>query len=550
MGKILFLLIGFILPLQIFGQVWVARYDGSAHKGDGAFAIAVDDSGNVYVAGASGDTFAYPDYLTIKYNSVGDTVWVRKYDGPNNTGDCVYAITVDKIGNVYVTGRSCGIGTDYDYATIKYNSAGDTVWLRRYDSGGGTGYKTDEASAIDVDDSGNVYVTGRGSFGYQTIKYDSLGVEKWVGKYIGTSGEQWGYAITVDNNGNVYVTGESGYTDYATIKYNSLGDTVWVRTYNGTGKGYKNSKEYGHTKTKGLPWGGGGIGIAVDINGNVYVTGCITTGVYPYTDYATIKYNSVGDTMWTRKYHGPDSTSKDEATALAIDDNGNVYVTGKSYNSGTYYDYATIKYNSAGDTMWVRKYDGPSRRGDAAYAIALDNIGNVYVTGASFDTVTDTDYATIKYNSSGGEEWAQRYNGPGSGDDNAYSIALDNKGYVYVTGSSYGSSSGDDCTTIKYSCVGVEESNMKNQISKMEIIKNKIYLFVPNTMEANIKLYDLCGRLKEVIYTGTLSKGNYTFTPNIHKSGIYFVKLTAVCHSERSEESSIVTETKKMIMIK
>ncbi|MFA5033598.1 MAG: SBBP repeat-containing protein [bacterium] len=526
MKRLFILFIGFIVPLQIFGQVWVARYDGSAHQGDGAFAIAVDDSGNVYVAGASGDTFAYPDYLTIKYNSAGDTVWVRKYDGPDNDGDNAYAIAVDKNGNVYVTGRSVGIGTYYDYATIKYNSAGDVVWVRRYDWGGGTGDKDDEASAIAVDDSGNVYVTGRAN-GYVTIKYNSFGDSVWVSHYTGTgTGDTpFAHAITVDNNGNVYVTGESGYTDYATIKYNSFGDTVWVRTYSGTGKGYKNLKEYGHTKTKGLTWGGGGTGIAVDINGNVYVTGCITTGVYPYTDYATIKYNSVGDTIWTRRYYGPDSTRKDEATALAIDNNGNVYVTGKSYASGNNPDYATIKYNNSGDTMWVRRYNGPGNSYDWANSIAVDNIGNTYVTGRSCDTGTYyPDYVTIKYNSSGGEEWVQRYNGPGNDFDNAYSIAVDNKGYVYVTGDSYGfSSSGDDCTTIKYSCVGVEESNMKNQISNIQIFPNPftqttiIKLENSKLKESKIQIYDICGRLVRTTNNNILGEDL--------KKGVYFVKI-------------------------
>ncbi|MFA5033014.1 MAG: T9SS type A sorting domain-containing protein, partial [bacterium] len=73
----------------------------------------------------------------------------------------------------------------------------------------------------------------------------------------------------------------------------------------------------------------------------------------------------------------------------------------------------------------------------------------------------------------------------------------------------------------------------------------------PSTL---ITIYDLTGRLKETVYSGTLTKGNYTFTPNIHKSGIYFVRLSTICHSdtERSEgeESNIITETKKLILVK
>ena len=115
----------------------------------------------------------------------------------------------------------------------------------------------------------------------------------------------------------------------------------------------------------------------------------------------------------------------DEATAIAVDGSGNVYVTGGSYGSGTYYDYATIKYNSSGDTMWVRRYNGPGNSYDEATAIAVDSSGNVYVTGWSYSLGTGYDYATIKYNSSGDTMWVRRYNGPGNSDDEATAIAVE-----------------------------------------------------------------------------------------------------------------------------
>ncbi|MDD2890971.1 MAG: SBBP repeat-containing protein, partial [bacterium] len=471
MGKVLFLFIGFILPLQIFGQVWVARYNGSVSSPgayDVAYAMAVDDSGYIYVTGESCDT-AWSDYMTIKYNSSGDTMWVRKYNGPDNSDDQALAIAVDKSGNVYVTGRSCGVGTYYDYATVKYNSAGDTMWVRRYNYSSST-WNGDYAYAITVDNSGNVYVTGRSDDSatiadYATIKYDSLGNTLWVRRYNGPAnkGEE-AYAIALDNNGNVYVTGASGGQpgyNYATVKYNSLGDTVWVRRYNKPG--YIDNE---------------GNAIAVDDSGNVYVTGVSSSSFYSDTlsEYATIKYNSSGDTIWVRIYSGTTKGYKCQqvpaynetiiadreksnkgflaykgATALAIDNNGNVYVTGKSYDAATNYDYATIKYNSSGDTMWVRRYNGTGDSIDVARGIVVDNDGNVYVTGNSWGvgSVYGEDYATIKYSSSGSEEWVQRYNGPANMVDNAYSIAVDNKGYVYVTGGS--EDYNYDYTTIKYS---------------------------------------------------------------------------------------------------
>ncbi|MDD2890598.1 MAG: T9SS type A sorting domain-containing protein, partial [bacterium] len=97
---------------------------------------------------------------------------------------------------------------------------------------------------------------------------------------------------------------------------------------------------------------------------------------------------------------------------------------------------------------------------------------------------------------------------------------------------------------VKYSAFqGIEEPSildrgMRN--AELKIIKDKIYLSIPNTINTNIKLYDLCGRMKQVVYSGTLSKGDYTFTPNIHKSGIYFVRLT----------TGNFKETKKLIIFK
>ena len=99
---------------------------------------------------------------------------------------------------------------------------------------------------------------------------------------------------------------------------------------------------------------------------------------------------------WVARYDGPDNYD-DEAVAIAVDGSGNVYVTGRSDGSGTAQDYATIKYNSAGQQQWVARYDGPGGNDDVANAIAVDGSGNVYVTGSSYGSGTDRDYATIKY---------------------------------------------------------------------------------------------------------------------------------------------------------
>jgi hypothetical protein len=127
---------------------------------------------------------------------------------------------------------------------------------------------------------------------------------------------------------------------------------------------------------------------------------------------------------WVARYKGLGNLD-DSAQAIALDRSGNIYATGFSDGGGTGYDYATIKYNSAGQKEWVARYNGPGNDGDLAQAIAVDDSGNVYVTGFSVGSGTGFDYATIKYNSAGQEQWVARYNGPRKDFYEGLAIAVD-----------------------------------------------------------------------------------------------------------------------------
>ena len=375
--------------------------------------------------------------------------WVKRYDGPGKWEDWACAIDVDTNGNVYITGTSEGADYSADYATIKYNSAGVRQWSRRYN---GPGKGTDQARGMAVDTNGNVYVTGEsynpaGNTDYATIKYDSAGVRQWVGRYDGPGKDgDFANAIAVDINGNVYVTGgitnAAGNLDFGTIKYNSDGVRQWVRRYAGPAN-YASNYEYAEA-------------IAVDTNGNVYVTGVCKVVTGNWGDYATIKYDSAGVRQWVRRYDGP-GKGGDWPTAIAVDTDGNVYVTGYSENTAGNEDYATIKYNSAGVRQWVRRYDGPGKGNDRANAIALDNNGDVCITGVCKNANLNEDYATIKYSSDGVRQWVRRYDGPGKGFDYATDIAVDTDGNVYVTGFSTNVKDNEDYATIKYNSAGVRQ---------------------------------------------------------------------------------------------
>jgi len=109
-----------------------------------------------------------------------------------------------------------------------------------------------------------------------------------------------------------------------------------------------------------------------------------------------VKYDNNGNQLWATRYNGP-ANGDDEASALARDGAGNIYVTGWSTGVGTDYDWATVKYSNAGKLLWIARYDGPASRPDKAYAIALGDSGSVYVTGRSSGKGTYYDFATIKY---------------------------------------------------------------------------------------------------------------------------------------------------------
>src|ERR1043166_4838788 len=93
--------------------------------------------------------------MTIPLQAQVNLEWARLYNGTANSSDAANCIAKDRQGNVYVTGYSSGAGTDFDIVTIKYNTSGDSLWVRRYN---GPVNNTDEANAMAVDDSGNVYI--------------------------------------------------------------------------------------------------------------------------------------------------------------------------------------------------------------------------------------------------------------------------------------------------------------------------------------------------------------------------------------------------------
>ncbi len=399
-------------------EEWVKRYSSG-----GASRVAVDSSGNVYATGNTDDGH----FVTIKYDSNGNEIWVRNYNGSDYTQlfnyvkDFNAGLALDSRGNVYVIGYSYYrddshiYGEQQHFVAMKYDTDGNLLWINIYDNG-----ERQQLYAFSVDSNGNVYLTGYTeglTSDYLTIKYDTDGNEIWAKRYDGGGTWDYGIAITVDFVGNVYVTGTSWY-DIVTIKYDANGNELWTKKYDS--------------------WQNDSVAsIALDSLGNVYVAG---TSYSPYywwyylwANYVTIKYDNNGNEIWTRQFDGGYG---DEAAVLAVDVADNIYISGKSYN-GNNFDFATIKYDSNGTAIWVKKYEGGAQ--DSVSAIVADSSNNVYITGTG-----SGDYVSIKYDSDGIEMWIKKYDSGFA--DYAASLVTDPAGNIYVTGQSNG-----DYTTIKYS---------------------------------------------------------------------------------------------------
>lgn len=321
--------------------------------------------------------------------------WTTLYNSSNGFGDLGYSIEVDASGNVLVAGASLNrTSNTTDALIVKFGPAGDMRWSMRY---AGNGNWDDAFNAVAVDDENNIYLAGFADEGPDGM-------------------------------------------EFLVYKLNPDGSEVWKRFYSGLDEGRDDEA----------------VDVAVDNNGNVFVTGSSAGYSSSYwTDFATIKYSPGGDTLWASRLGGS-GMPNDRATSIVVDKHGYAYVTG--YMEGSVnerYNFATVKYTPDGDTAWLRTYNGTGSDEDRAVAIAIDDERNVFVTGSSWGTMSD--YATIKYDSSGNVKWVSRYNGPANSDDLAMDLKVDGEGNVYVTGYSAGSNLKYDCLTICYNPLGGEE---------------------------------------------------------------------------------------------
>ncbi len=494
---------------------WAANYRGPYSGGiDVSRAIAVDDSGNVYITGTSQLAANFFESVTIKYNTFGDTVWLRHYQRPGSSNTHGQDIKIDDSGFIYVAAGGF----------IKYNAGGDLIW-QKYDS---TIYLK-----IILDSSGNIYGGGTSQRKLIAGKYDKNGNRIWKKSYSfpGSDGNDKFGGVVLDKFGNIIITGPSKsittFYDYATVKYSNDGNMIWSRRYNGPSS-YSSDLSYGVTS---------------DLFGNIYVTG-FSMDSLDNTNCFTIKYDSSGNTLWVKRIQ----TSENIANVgcnLVTDSSQNVFIAGRR-GGWT----ATLKLDINGNKIWSALYQQGDIYDTNWPVIILDSAYNVHVSANSTPNPNSTDYAAIKYDSSGNHIYTVTYNYLPISFDYAYAMALDKKGSLYLTGEFAGAYG--NYGTVKFSPIITAisgnyftipdkfklEQNFPNPFNPVTLIR---YSLSENSF-TTLKVYDALGKEVSTLINENKTSGNYEieFNGSNLASGVYFYRL----------ESAEFIEIKRMVLIK
>jgi hypothetical protein len=384
--------------------------------------MVLDANGNVYIIGSSHATWGSPlrafggvdDVFVAKFNSSGTLVW-STFLGSASGRDIGSGIALDGNGNIYVTGRSnASWGTPLnamesatnktDAFVAKLDSSGDIIWNTFIDVSGND--QDDAAFQVAVDTSGNSYITGYIGFYAFAFKLNSSGVLQWT-TYLGDNNNSaTGYDIALDGNQDVYVLGTSSSTWGNPLRsFSDVYDSFIVKLDPSDGAVIWNTFLGGNDYD-------GGASMALDQDGNIYVTGesdatwgsPIQAYTSSYSNAFVAKLNSSGALIWNTFLGGSDS---DYGTGIDVDTSGNVYLSGVStgtwgnplrayaYGGDAYADGGdgfAAKLNSSGmlvSNTFLGSNSNYALATDNAFGIGIDQDGYAYVIGGSGDTWGD-----------------------------------------------------------------------------------------------------------------------------------------------------------------
>jgi hypothetical protein len=394
---------------------------------DESYDVATDSNSNVYISGSVcklGGT-AKPVGGNRQNRDLGQTVYLR-----------------DKLPRLHLT--SLNVSGSCDAGVAKFSSNGTLLWKKQLASLG-----NDRSTSVTVDRTGNVYISGdttgalagtyQGSNDSWVAKYNSTGKAEWR-KQLGTTEDDRSQSVTVDSTGNVYI---SGYTTGALAGTSKGGYDAWVAKYN-------NSGILQWKQQLGTAGDDRSFGVAADSTGNVYISGYTTgplagTSKGGFSDAWMAKYASSGKLQWKKQLG---TSSYDTSSGIAIDRADNIYISGYTEGAlaGTYQgggDAWAAKYDSSGKLQWKKQLGCSSY--DTSLGVTTDSNGNVYITGYTEGALAGTyqgggDAWAAKYDSNGSLQWKQQLGT--STFDISFGVAVDSTGSVYISGDTYGSLAG------------------------------------------------------------------------------------------------------------
>jgi len=441
-------------PLIIDPTLSYATYLGGSMTDYGG-ALAVDDSGNVYVTGSTysrdfptvnpyqGLFEGMADVFVTKLSSSGNALIYSTYLG-GNLNDHGYGIAVDGEGNAYVVGSTGSInfpmknayqganaGGFFDVFVTKLSSSGNALSYSTYLGGS----MTESGAGIAVGGTGNAYVTGYtessdfptklayqgpNTSGFQDVfitKLSASGSTLSYSTYLGGSKGDSGRGIAIDGEGNAYVTGTTGSSDFPTknpYQGNLSGASdAFITKLSTAQSGFVFLTYLAYSTYLGGGSYDNGTGVAVDGSGNAYVTGYTESSDFPtknpyqgsnagISDIFITKLSSSGNALSYSTYLGGNSFDEDTG-GIAIDGSGNAYVTGVTYstnfptknpvqaNLSGPYDAFITKLSSSGNALSYSTYLG-GNMDDNGIGVAVDGEGNAYVVGATGSSDFPTKY--------------------------------------------------------------------------------------------------------------------------------------------------------------
>ena len=553
------LLAGIILSTSIFNFAqspdWINFFHAPGNVPETIENVTFDNSGNIYMSGygyfVSGGQG--DDFLTIKINSSGTELWQNVFNGAQNSTERPYGMFVDDDGNVYVTGTSRWNSNAYKIVTLKYSAGGSLLWRCVFDS---LGQSDGEAHDVYVDNVGNVFVTGRSSpannsyYKLITIKLDANG-----------NVLNWNYFEQVANTGadgtNIILDNDgniysAGYC-YGGPNYGM--EVVLIR-YNSN----LDTLWTSHINGSNNSFNEFAVDIAVDDTGNVYLL-CWLQNSPGSSDFAVLKINTNGDVVWREEFD--EAGNQDIPEAMTMDSDGNIYVTGRVRRTGGggYNDFAVIKYDNAGIQQWVSYYNGPNNLDDDPIDIALDQNGNIYVCGESNSDGSHFKFIVVKFNPDGSSGWDYIYDENVS--SRAFGVWADNSGNIYAAGDGEGSNGSQDFMAVKLSQTsGVNDNNaIPNQF---ELYQNYPNPFNPNTVIkyqlpetgfVTLKVYDVLGNEVATLINEEKTAGSYEIEFNSHSDESQNLPagrqgLSSGIYFYQIKVENKFIETKKLVLLK